>query len=74
MFKLFRLNDHKYAYLDNSGVQIDGDETDMITTMLLEGVDSAEILKGLQALEHDDIATYGINLTFIYSEKVKKSA
>jgi hypothetical protein len=74
MFKLFKLTDSRYAFLDNDGVQIEGDETDMITTMLLTGVDSSEILKGMQALVKDDIATYGINLCFIHSEKVKKIA
>lgn len=73
MFKLFKLNDNKYLIL--KGLQeIEGTKARIISIMLTYGVAEEEIAYGLQALEQDDMAEYGINQTFIFSTKIKKLA
>lgn len=73
MFKLFKLNDDKYMILKGS-VEFEGDKKRVIKEMLTQGVDVEEVMHGMLALEKDDVADYGLNKSFIYSEKLKKQA
>ena len=73
MFKLY-MHYGQHVYLEEDGTKITGDETDMITTMLLSGVDSSEILKGIREIQRDKVAVFGINKTFIYSYNLSRAA
>jgi len=73
MFKLY-MHYGQHVYLEEDGTKIIGDETDIITTMLLSGVDSSEILKGLREIQRDKVAVFGINKMFIYSYNLSHAA
>lgn len=72
MFKVYKLNDDKYLIFKEKRVEIEGTKAEIIRELLRMGVKEQEIFYGMDALEEDDIADYGINKTFIYSEKITK--
>lgn len=71
MLKLFRVNEEVYVILHNNK-QIEGNIQFVFIKMIEIGVSSWEIMNGFDALEKDDVAEYGINKTFIFSQKLYK--
>lgn len=74
MLKLFKLDDDKYIILYRNK-ELECDEIDVIYHMTELGVRKEEIFNGLEALQTDDMAEYGINKIFVFSKSLfKKSA
>ena len=72
MFKLYKLTNKQYAVRGDDRVLITGTRLDVLEFLMNLGVDSDEIFMGLDALQAgDDIADYGVNKMFIYSEKIE---
>lgn len=70
MFKLFKLNEDRFLIIKDNGVTIEGSRVKIIRALMLMDVTSDEIFEGIRVLEHgDDMADYGVNLTFTFSKK-----
>lgn len=74
MFQLYKLNDDKYLILMSNGKEIEGSKVYIVRELVHMYVEADEIITGLDALEENDVAHYGINRTFIFSTKVYTNA
>lgn len=71
MFKLIKLNDDRYAVIGPK-VDFEGTKTATIGKLVSMMIEDEEIAMGMEAVEIDEYAEYGIFGRFIYSSNFNR--